>query len=332
MGSKIPKYLVKNIHRTHSLFPTFRIFLIHDARSIPSEDLGDLVTLWEYSREYAVEHGEAAPDLSHDPKFWSGYWQHTFERLFAVGQFQKYVDGSPVLHVESDVILFPGFPFTEIRRLKTLAWSRVSETYDVAAIVFSPNAQAISDLLYALRTHALSNPKTNDMLALAEFSRDFPDKFSELPPRLEQSLDQNLVATNPALGHGIFDGMPLGYWFSGRDPKSYWGIRERYLTPLASPLDYSKSKFSVNNDGELFVDELPVFSLHVHSKNLGYFEEKNSQFLKAEVDKVLARRNRRNFSISALLIFLRTNYKDFLMAVLSYAKWKSLLSRKFSIK
>jgi len=146
---------------------------------------------------------------------------------------------------------------------------------------------------------------------------------------LTHGMEQTFAATNQSLAQGIFDGMPLGYWFSGRDPKSHWGIRERYMTPLASPLDYSKSVFSVSDDGTLLVDERPVYSLHVHSKNLGYFDFENTDFLRAEAERVNHRKNRIHFSLSALKIFIQTNYRDFLMAIFSAAKWKALFRRNF---
>jgi hypothetical protein len=290
------------------------------------------LTTWEYSRRSPIDESEAAPDLAHDPKFWSGYWQNTFERLFALGQFQKHVDKSPMLHVESDVILFPIFPFKAITSLSTLAWSRVSEKYDVAALVFSPNPEAFSELLVALRNQALSHPETNDMLALSEFSRNNSNKFSELPPILPNGQDLGERHGGPLLHKGIFDGGSLGSWFTGQDPRNYWGIRRRYMTLLGSPRNYSRTHFAISDDGNLFVDEVPVYSLHVHSKNLGYFDVENAEFLRDEVALVSARRNRIYFSLSALFVFLRTHYKDFLFAMFNLEKWKALFRRKFSIK
>lgn len=340
LGTSLPSYLVSNLKRTRALFPDRNIVLIHSGqRGLGS--LKGIVELFRYDPQELAALALDAPELDQDQGFWDGYWQHTFERLFALGAWQA-SNQERFIHVESDVILFPHFPFAAFDRMSLPAWPTVSATMDVASIVFSPNFDSYREVLVGLRQFALSNPKCTDMSALSQFAMANPSKFTRLPAH------PDAVSEDPEAQHdfnsqegqfpGIFDGLTLGHWFSGRDPRNSWGVRSRYIVPLDSPLMFDDFWFTSDGKGNLFATRVsgekigsskpvPIYCLHVHSKALGYFESKGTKFLSLEVETVNQRSDRRRFFIRPFLKHLRTHALSLLRASASIAAWKTLMSR-----
>lgn len=331
LGTAIPGYLRENILRTRALFKDKKIVLVHDSHNSPSAiaELG--AQPFSFEQQSLAKIGIVAPLLGHDSNFWKGYWQNTFNRLFAIGAYQSAHQNEAVIHIESDVVVFPSFPFDDFKKLNKLAWPRVSETHDVASIVYSPSVTEYFDFLLELMKTAKAEPLTTDMLAMSKFSRDFPEKVIALPTMPWSASYRNEVQGDKDawdLFHGVFDGLTLGHWFTGRDPKNAWGVRRRYLVPLESPLDYSIYRFSADERGCLLLNDLyPVFSLHVHSKNPGYFKVRNKEFIERETSIVNSRADKDHFSLSAFVFTIRTHARDFSRAALMPEKWIRLLKR-----
>jgi hypothetical protein len=334
LGKKLPQYLMKNISRTKTLFPDRKIVLVHDqhANSATLSTIANCgVSLFCFEKDELSELSLEVPQLDVDTKFWNGYWQLTFERLFAVGGYQKEHPNEPLIHVESDVVLFPDFPFNSFVKLEKVAWPKVSNSHDVASIVYSPNFDRYSDLMKHLVEVAKETPTTNDMLALSVIAARFPERYAALPTMLSNDFSKNPIFGDREswdLFRGIFDGLTLGYWLTGRDPKNAWGMKRRYLRPLNSPLDYASCRFSVDYLGRIRIDEkIPVFNLHVHSKNLGYFKTSNISFLQREMNRVNSRKNAIAFSLSGFIVTMRTHWKDLISAAMSVEKWSKLISK-----
>jgi len=331
LGRKLPRYLIENIWRTKKLFPESNVVLVHNQNENSanlSKFVESGVELFFFEKRRLLELSLEVPQLDVDTKFWKGYWQLTFERLFAVGDYQRENPNNPLIHVESDVVLFPDFPFESFLELDSLAWPKVSNSHDVASIVYSPNFDRYSEFMSHLIEVAKETPSTTDMLALSVIAARFPGRYAALPTMFSHDS-----STNPIFGdrgswevfRGVFDGLTLGYWFTGRDPKNAWGVRKSYLCPLNSPLDYSSFRFSVDNLGQIRMnDEIPVFNLHVHSKNLGYFKFPNITFLQKEVNLVNSRKSAIAFSMSGLFVSIRTHYKDLIRAAISIENWSKL--------
>ncbi len=332
LGTKIPPYLKKNISRTRLIFPKIKLVLVCDSASNPGKNWDVDCDVFEYDQSELSHMGVVVPELLHDHKFWDGYWQHTFKRLFAIGAYQKSAPHERILHLESDVILFKSFPIGEFSKINHLAWPQVSKSYSVASIVYSPSFANYLFLMKELVKFAMTDPLTNDMQALSNFASSHPDKYFSLPTKLdcseaESQLQPGIETLNPF--SGVFDGLTLGYWFTGRDSRDAWGVRSRYLVPLNSPLDYSLSKFQVDSECNLYMDSTPVYCLHVHSKNLGYFEFPNHDFLSKEVDLVNKRKNRHKFELAGFVKTLQTHGVEYIKAAFTPKKWSNLFNRIF---
>ena len=340
LGTSLPNYLVSNLKRTRELFPDRKIVLIHSGqRGLGS--LNGVVDLFRYDPPELAALALDAPELDQDQGFWDGYWQHTFERLFALGAWQA-VNQERFIHVESDVVLFPHFPLAAFERISLPAWPTVSATMDVASIVFSPDFDSYREVLIGLRQIALSNPKCTDMSALSQFAMANPSKFTRLPAHPDDGSEfpkaQHDYNSQDGQFPGFFDGLTLGHWFSGRDPRNSWGVRSRYIVPLDSPLKFDDFWYVSDEKGNLFATRasgekigsskvVPIYCLHVHSKALGYFESRGSKFLSLEVETVNQRSDRRRFFIRAFLKHLRTHALSLLRASVSIESWRSLTRR-----
>jgi hypothetical protein len=334
LGTPLPKYLISNILRTKSILGEIKVVLVHDEANSPIDLQEHGVQTFEFDlKELRANFGIVIPNLSHDTKFWSGYWQNTFNRLFAIGAYQASTAGERVLHIESDVVLFPLFPLDAFDKLEVLAWPRVSLDYDVASIIYSPSATAYGEFLFELTKIAESNKETTDMQSMSKFRRNFPDKVVALPtlPPNESShkgIHNEEDSAGWELFGGVFDGLTLGHWFTGKDARNSWGIRTRYLVPHNSRLDYSRYSFSLDSKDNITIDDrYPIFNLHVHSKNSGYFQPDNRAFLLKELAIVNSRSNTRSFSLSAFYVFLRTHSLEYLRAIFSAQKWSELFKR-----
>lgn len=335
LGTPIPKYLLDNLRRTKIILGAAKVVLVLDEANshLNVQEYGVETFQFDW-KKYSENLGITTPYLSHDTKFWDGYWQNTFNRLFAVGAYQAFTSGERVLHVESDVVLFPNFPLNEFNKLEVLAWPRVSFDYDVASVVYSPSAAAYEEFLLEITKMVEEDDCTTDMQAMSKFSRKFPDKVMALPttpPNSNYSLEVSRIEGDSAgweLFKGVFDGLTLGHWLTGKDARNSWGIRTRYTVPLNSPLNYSGYTFSLDSSDSIRLDsEFPVFNLHVHSKNSGYFRAFNRDFLLKELALVNRRSNRKSFSLAALYVFLRTHSHEYLRAILSAKKWLDLFRR-----
>jgi len=76
---------------------------------------------------------------------------------------------------------------------------------------------------------------------------------------------------------GIIDGLDIGYFLFGEDPRNHRGKRflrtilpDYYLNPKFLKFSYSHSRKFINISTSS--GEIPIYSLHIHSKDLRLFD------------------------------------------------------------
>lgn len=214
--------------------------------------------------------------LSHNLSFWGGFWFLTIKRFFLLHKFMEETGGSDVLHVESDVLLLPEFPFEALIRLDCeLAFPLVDDQHAAASVMYIKNFDAINKLVDYIDSDQLSHDDT-DMKILAKYAKE-NSKVKVLPSIVECKTFES--KTNE-LFEGIFDGATYGQYLFGLDPKNNLG-RRTLFKPLyghyAQAYAYSYKVVMknrryglrvVNTDG----GEYPIYNLHIHSKDLRAFE------------------------------------------------------------
>ena len=74
-------------------------------------------------------------------RFRNNFWLLSLERLLVLSEVHNEYLESRILHIESDVLLLPNFPWDIFNDLNTLFWSTYEPDRDVAALLFSPSAK-----------------------------------------------------------------------------------------------------------------------------------------------------------------------------------------------
>jgi hypothetical protein len=304
LGPSLPKHLILGINRHRKIFPDQKITLIVD-HEIDETEFSD-IDIFKVNSEVLEQDLFLEMSKYLDYDFRQNFWKFTFQRFFAIHLYHSTLVNEPLLHIESDVLLLPNFPWKTFLDLGTLAWLQVNDSLDVAALVYFPNAQATQFLNSQLKEYALNEPSINDMLALRKFAIEFPEKHTYLPSRTNTTIRGNKKlshAEKEALSRfgGIFDPLMLGLWYFGQDPKNSFGFCRRYIDDESHSLSPMKSELTFKEKSLRMKDSTSVFSLHIHSKKLGLFGSNWSQKLEIGLKQASMRSNQVSFEWTALL-------------------------------
>ncbi len=346
LGGPPPKHLLLNLNKTNRLFPNIFLYLITDHPEYFTIIHPDIV-LFKYTR--SENHKITFNKL--DDKFRSGFWILTIERLFALEQFHNSNPNLKILHIESDVILSPNFPWHKFFEFEKLAWGLYNQNHDVAALLFTPNQSETNFLLKEIELILLNDNQVTDMTALSIVRRNNPSRIAVLPSltqpkstltNINSSItpSEELLASNMTQHFsGVFDNLALGVWVAGFDPRNSFGFtivrtQELFITG-DSYLDPNNSKIKINSEGRIFITadnlETELFSLHVHSKNVKLF----SVNWQIELEKLLSYEKRKihRFSTRTLLKLIIVNLCQktlirFILAVPVLSKLRKIMKMR----
>lgn len=346
LGSTNPKHLWPNIQRTQTLFPRAEIHFIKDSNlRIPSK-IKNIVTIHEYLRTPEIEKIRIAH--LHDSSFRQGFWWLSLERIIAVGQAHLATGRQHAIHLESDVMLMPNFPWVSLSDSQ-IHWCRYNEARDVAAIMSLPSQVHTEWLMKEIIQRIGLNSAHTDMTLLSEISQSNEQMVQILPSLGTTDIDvrnlnnsskllESLALDNPLVSRGIFDGAAIGMWLCGQDPRNHYGVTryrsQNIIVSGDSFVDPSRFSFSYNpQDGLRMVkgnSYLEIWNLHVHSKN----QRLLSNDWEAELQRILGMKNKdREFDLKILLSLLLSNLRQrtFLRFCLSfppiYSRLKPLKDR-----
>jgi hypothetical protein len=282
LGSSNPEHLWANIRYCLKTFPIARITVVLDHRGHQKHinDLGIKVHFYERT---SLEESVMS-DLSHDFGFRMGFWRYSIERILALNNWHSLHKDESFIHVESDVLLLNNFPWSQFGEYNKLAWLRHSYSLDCAAILFSPSFRETSWLRDEVVTLLKSDSGLTDMTALNQISKMHPNRVALLPT-VENSWVKDfgkqsqesarLLSKEFNSFNGVFDPAAIGVWLTGNDPRNRLGWITRYSShfdPLVDPntLRYS-GKFGQGVSVSLDSIPVPLFNLHIHSKQISYF-------------------------------------------------------------
>lgn len=296
LGAELPAYLIANIKRLQGMWPTTKITLIvnHELKAPQGANV------YFYKRSPEIQKLFSKNNETDD------FWVKSLERLFSLADYALSRDSlSAILHVESDVLLMPNFPITEMSKLHQLTWNRYNDKKDVGALVFIPNRQMANVFKKAIVETLENNPGITDMTLLSIVSNDLgvAQTFSNyLIPRNESYLGAQ-QSLNPAVVSnfglkGVFDPAQIGMWVAGLDPRNTFGFTryqdKSFIVNGDSEIDPSRIQFTLDQNKHLFGNmqsepEVPIWSLHIHSKNLKLFEEEWA----SELDRLVSKSQNR---------------------------------------
>lgn len=297
LGSKIPKHLKLNLERTILLFPEHSVVLISES-GIHTRNIKNLIHINYFPSE---SFKKIDLELRHPKDFRNNFWFNTLARFLALEYYMQ-LTKKECLHVESDVILASDFPFDVFTKLnKKMAFPIVSKNQGIASILYLQNLEATSLLIKVLRNEILVNKQTTDMLILGSLFKMHKEEIQVLPigpgnsfyyrNSLSPSLLDEMSLAISKFG-GVIDGLDVGFYLFGEDPRNHRGVRRLgtslknyYLDPKKLKFIFSVDRQFLNiHDGEV---NYPIFSIHVHSKNLKLFRFNTSvKLMKKNVERI----------------------------------------------
>jgi hypothetical protein len=276
-------HLIGNMMRFLHLFPQHEVHLVTSAKT-SIKDIPSSIHCHVYNPSEITE--KQFQSLAHDEKFRQGFWRFSLERLLALSVVHSLYPAEPILHLESDVLLMPNFPFESIAAVDSLMWNLYNSDHDVSAILLSPNLKTTLKLEKMILEKIQVNPKLTDMTLLNEVWRDkeldvkhFAGFCSELP-ELKNESAKPFERSEEGVGFGgLFDGAAIGMWLLGHDPKNNYGKsiihNESVILSGNSYIDPSAVDYELSEKGELYlvsrvepVIRMPIWNLHAHCKNV----------------------------------------------------------------
>jgi hypothetical protein len=312
-----------NMERTHSIFPSLEIHFITDLVTEIPERIREFVQIHKYQRTPEVDY--LRKSHSHDANFRQGFWWLSLERILAVGQAHFAIGDRPIIHLESDVILMPNFPF-DFFTDSQIYWCRYNETKDVAAVLRLASLDQTKWLMNEIICRVAADSAHTDMTVLSEISRSDSIKVGVLPSfgtskidLRNSNCDLEAIDKFAHLNHeginGVFDAAPIGMWLSGQDPKNYYGITryrmrniidsgDSFVDPSNLALSYdSRDGLRISNG----IYSLEIWNLHIHSKNLKLF---GTDWEKELLRIIEIKEPKKEFNYKIFLALLILNFKQ----------------------
>ena len=317
-GSKIPKHLARNLKRATLLFPNHQIILITDLRI--NKNKFDKVTIYKYA--YNKDWWKLQSLLKHSKEFRENFWFTSTARFLALADFSNSFN-EEFLHIESDVIIASDFPFEKLSKANyDLMFPIVSESNAIASTIYIKNSEAAKYLAKFALAESEKNNMTTDMYILSELSRKNELSFAPLPTAPTRSYEKSKSKNSflqmsdaliLSLG-GVFDGFDLGRYLFGDDPRNKRGfstlrdndtrtyLNVRNLNLVMRPeRDFP---FLSSTESDFYT---PVFSLHIHSKNLKLFEIKKSR---KEIKNYVLNSKKKPSTVFVFSIFIKSTLKS----------------------
>lgn len=215
---------------------------------------------------------------------------NTSMRFFYLYAYMKKYNVSNVFHIENDVILFYNvsvlYPFLLHSRFKDkMLIPFDSYERNIGSIVFVPHFDVLGKIL------ALYRPECNDMQNFVSLYKQLPqciDSFPIFVLGVESGNEEiDFVCRNfHYFGGFIFDAAAIGQYLGGVDPKNipgntagfvnetcvvkynHYRFQWKNIDHVYRPILILSGRSHVIQYGEL---EIPIFNLHVHSKDLNKF-------------------------------------------------------------
>jgi len=325
LGTSTPSYLVSNVDLLLNRFPKTRITLVYDNEKVLSKLRNRDIDTFFYDRNKEI----LPPEIENatDPGFRNGYWRYTLERFFAISQFHRTMPNESIIHIESDILIMPNFPFKHFEYLSQIAWIRIDEFTSSGAILFLPSYES-TDWFCSELTKVLSeNGFVTDMIALRHVSDKVGNSIFELPT-LRQLIENgpekirnfsSLQFGKDPNSLGIFDGAELGMWLAGIDPRLNYGTTKYFIKTnfLAKYENFDEGRFRFMTDevGNLILTvdqmQIAVWDLHIHSKEKKLFDRQGTR-LRNLIAKSHENENENftHFDIKISLLLLLQNLRN----------------------
>jgi hypothetical protein len=197
-----------------------------------------------------------------DKQFRSGFWHYTSARLFVLYAYMKATGLYNVIHLENDVLIYHHCSTIQFEK-RAIYMPFDTYSRNIASIMYIPDASILGDVL------KLYDYTKNDMQNFA----NKPGLIENLPicPVMPGMNDEQrwVSSDNPTY---IFDAAAMGQMVGGVDPRNISGDTRGFVNETCV-IKYNDYGTIVWNAGKPYYRlynaiEIPIFNLHIHSKNL----------------------------------------------------------------
>ncbi len=290
LGKSIPNYFWDNVKHLLKIQATYDIHIVTSGYRVQCPVKNERVKYFNYKSDRKLD--DILSKLEIDHEFRDGFWRYSLERLFAITQHHKNFPNEPLLHFESDILVMPNFPFRVFETLETIYWTRVDAMRDVASIISIPSNTESDSFERSMLEIVESAKSIDDMKIMSIIAHASKTKI-EILPSISSSkslmfckqadelvLDSISIERNFDTFKGIFDPASIGIWLTGTDPRNYFGVTKRYenshLIANGVYVNPDKAHYEIDEFGNLGFREfdtfIPIYNLHIHSKNRRYFQ------------------------------------------------------------
>lgn len=287
---KLPKYVFANLSYLKASFPEHEIVLISDNKKTISSLRDFEISTFLCSNYLAAaprEYVNEIPDL----QFRGGFWFYTIARFFAIEEYLSTRQKNSILHLESDVLLLRNFPFDKLSSIEGLAFPTVNLNYAAASTLYISDFTAAKALCDFSRDEIYANPRITDMDILGARSLSERVPVTYLPTafgddhHFQEWVSREAIETFKSgieRFNGVFDAMTWGQYLTGEDPRNNYGKKRIYGVQMhhSVAVDSYSTQYLA---GEISIScecgSFPLYSLHIHSKDLGLFESVEKQTL-----------------------------------------------------
>lgn len=283
LGNKVPRYVLKNLEYLRSTFNECEIYFISDSISSIDKAMKIGVKTW-LAPNPEEQWGDLREQLNHSMSFRQGFWFKTLARIFVLNSFMQIHKGEPCLQIEADVFLFQDFPLSKVFSLNAeIAFPMESSNMGIASLLYLKDHNSAQSLTDFAKDAIQSDPQITDMSLLGRIAHSRTLKFvplPTLPESLQGALSQpeaiNLVCQNTLCDSGVFDGITIGQYLLGVDPRNSRGRLVLHRVQPTHAINPEKLILTWDGVKNLSLNtpngDSQIYNLHNHAKDLRLYD------------------------------------------------------------
>jgi hypothetical protein len=210
-----------------------------------------------------------------DKNYRGGFWHLCSLRLFYLYSYIQSKNIKNCLHIENDVMLYKNLTNYEFNT------DKISTTFDcynrvIPSIIYIPTPDHFKVIIEKY------NPSLNDMQNLSKFDENIIERLP-IYTELKTNEETYSVTHNFDKYNIIFDAAAIGQYLSGVDTRNISGDTRGFVNETCI-IKYKPNQFFWIKDNinslyypYIFINNkaIPIFNLHIHSKNLKDFMSLN---------------------------------------------------------
>ena len=283
LGAKLPKYVLRNLIYLKSTFNDVEIYFVSEAPDSLLKVEKHGIKTWQAPNP-DLEWKVVREGLEHPLDFRDGFWFKTLARLFVLNSFMNAHPDQSCLQIEADVFLFPNFPVAKFQGLDAdISFPMESKHMGIASLLYLRDQDSSRILTELALSSIQENSQITDMSLLGKVAHSKALRFlplptlpESIPEALNDFTAKKLVCNNSLNDSGVFDGISVGQYLLGIDPRNSRGKLILYRNHSTHAIDPRKLKIRLDSKDELSLigdgTRTVIYNLHNHSKDLRMYK------------------------------------------------------------